>query len=453
MNLPISAHRGAASESRGMRVAGPFRPAPGGSEFHRIENRFASVDAVLHRASSNPTATVVVFTHPRSQTNLTAWPLPQLAAAGIDGLAFNNRFTNSPAGTDLDTVFEDIALDVAAAVEHARSLGYRRVLLMGHSAGGPTMAFYQRVAERGNESLQPDVALSGFRGFFTETGSDLALPPADGLILRSITIGTAASFLVRLDGSVVDETTGERDPSLDMYAATNGFDPERGTAAYDAEFLVRYRRAQAERMNRLIDAARATLDAARSGRGRFDDDEFLVITRTRANPATVDLSLGDLTVGEYEFLPAGTVGRVRDVRAPNLERADNEGAGGAAVHRIGPLLTYRLVRTDPERFNPEAVSADDSGIDFETSNTSTPTSLRAVSVPVLVIQGSGDDSNSVKLPTAELVYDSIASSDRSLVFVEGGNHFMRSAGEGFADPRPVAVARIARWILDRWAAS
>ncbi|HEU4572335.1 MAG TPA: hypothetical protein VFR93_06580, partial [Candidatus Limnocylindrales bacterium] len=220
-------------------------------QFEAIDNEFASIDAVLHSTPARRRRTVVLYTHPRARSNLTAYPCPQLAAAGVDVLAFNNRFTNSPAGSDLSTVFEEFALDVAAAVHHARRLGYENVLLMGHSAGGPVMAFYQDVATNGAGAFAARPPLSGFSGFRTPAGDPLALPPADGLVLRSVTIGTAASFLIRLDGAVVDETTGEVDPDLDIYDRRNGFDPDARRATYSRDFLRRYYRAQAVRMNRL----------------------------------------------------------------------------------------------------------------------------------------------------------------------------------------------------------
>jgi acetyl esterase/lipase len=379
-------------------------------------------------------------------TNLTSYPGPELAEHGIDALCFNNRFTNSPAGSDLDTVFEEFALDVAAAVQFARDQGYRNVVLTGHSAGGPTMAFYQHVAERGNAVFRDGATLSGFRGFFDPSGTDLRLPPADGVILRSITLGTAASFLTRLDGSVVDEATGEHDPALNPYDERNGFDPATGTAAYDESFLRRYFRAQAERMNRLIERGLATIAAIDEGRDRFGDDEFVVIPRTRANPCTNDLSLAHATSRPHRLEPAGGVVPITDVRPLTDEHRLNADAAGAAVHRLRALLSYRLVRADPERFDPLAITADAAGIDFASTNSSTPTNLAGIAAPVLILQGTADESNSVTLASAELL-DSVGPNDRrSLVFVAGGLHSMKPVHPDYGDTRGIAVGVIREWL-------
>lgn len=416
--------------------------------FQPIANRFATVDAVLH-SGRNRSRAVVVYTHPRSQTNLTSYPCPQVAALGVDTLAFNNRFSNSPAGTDVATVFEEFALDVAAAVEHARGLGYRHIVLMGWSAGGPTMAFYQHVAERGNQAVS-DRSLSGFPGFFDDGGRELRLPPADGVILRSATIGTAASFLIRLDGSVVDESTGRTDPELEIYRPERGFDPATGEAHYEPAFLRACYRAQARRMNRLIDDVQERIADIERGRARFTDDDFIVIARTRANPTTVDLGLAATGTLESVIHPGGSPGVARDRRPLNAEFRLNGTAAGAAVHKLRALLSYRLIRVDPDRFDPLATSADASGIDFGSTNNSTPTNLANVTVPVLVVQGTGDESNSVKIPTAELNARSSGARDTTLAWVTGAMHSFRPAAPEFGDTRAIGAGAIADWVRTRF---
>ncbi len=428
--------------------------APAGratTTFHRVVNRFGAIDAVLHSAGPRRSATVVVYTHPREQSSLTEYPCPDLAARGIDVFAFNNRFTNSPAGTDMATIFEAFALDVGAAVQHVRALGYRHVLLLGWSAGGPVMAFYQHVAERGDAALSPH-ALDRFPGFRDPHGRELRLPPADGLVLRSVTIGTAASFLIRLDGAVIDEVTGATDPGLDIYRAENGWNPLTGAATYAPDFLRRVYRAQALRMNRLVDETLTRLEDIGRGRGRFADDDFLVIQRTRANPTTVDLALAARGSREAPVYPDGALDIPVSTRPVNHEYRQNGDAAGAAVHKLRSLLSYRLVRVDPDRFDPLATSPEASGIDSRTTNTSTTAALARVAVPVLVIQGTGDESNSVKIPTAEQNAASCGGPDTTLAFVQGGMHNMTPVDARFGDTRAIAADVMAGWIRARYPA-
>ncbi|HEU4571793.1 MAG TPA: hypothetical protein VFR93_03835, partial [Candidatus Limnocylindrales bacterium] len=164
----------------------------------------------------------------------------------------------------------------------------------------------------------------------------------------------------------------------------------------------------------------------------------------------VDLSLATESATPATVWPSGSPQRVRDVRPPNPEWPQNRDAAGAAVHRLRALLTYRLVRVDEERFHPLAASADASGIDFASSASSTPTSLARISAPLLIVQGTADESNSVKIPTAELNFAAAASPDRSLAFVEGAMHSMKPVDPAFGDTREIAVGAIAEWVRERF---
>jgi alpha-beta hydrolase superfamily lysophospholipase len=259
------------------------------SEFVRIADAFATVDAVLHRPAGAQPAVGLVYTHPFAQSSLSGYVCDALPRRGFAVLCFNNRLSNNQ---QFNSIWEPIALDVAAAVSEMRRRGYARVVLIGLSAGGPTMAYCQDVAENGNAVFRDGATLSGFRGFFGRDGAERRLPPADGVILTNPSSGIGASGLLRLDPSVVDEQTGRRDPSLDMYEAANGYDAATGTARYAPAFLARFRAAQCDRMNRLIEATRARQAAVRAGTARFADDDVAVI----GVPLLVMQGTGDNTI-------------------------------------------------------------------------------------------------------------------------------------------------------------
>ena len=166
-----------------------------------------------------------------------------------------------------------------------RDRGYKRVVLFGHSAGGSLMDYYQNVAEHGNSAFKQGMTLSGFRGFFDSNGNERRLPAADALITAASTIGTSASFLLRLDGSVLDETTASRNPALDMFNPANGFNPATGTGSYNAAFLASYHNAQCDRMNRLIDSVQDQLDNIAAGNGQFTDNDFIIIPGRPREPS------------------------------------------------------------------------------------------------------------------------------------------------------------------------
>ena len=86
----------------------------------------------------------------------------------------NPRSDNNEAAVD----FERNALDIKSGIEFLRRQpGITRVVLFGHSGGGPATSFYEAVAEKGptycqgaNKLVQCDNSLAG-------------LPKADGLVL------------------------------------------------------------------------------------------------------------------------------------------------------------------------------------------------------------------------------------------------------------------------------
>jgi pimeloyl-ACP methyl ester carboxylesterase len=153
--------------------------SPVQAEYLLIRNQFATIEGVLYKQPGRSARIGLVITHPFAGTSTRSLLCPELAAEGFDILCFNNRFSNNQ---QLNTDWENIALDVAAAVQEMRDRGYRNVVIYGHSAGGPTMAYYQNVAERGNAAFKGGNTLTGFLGFFNSDASEKRLPPADGVM-------------------------------------------------------------------------------------------------------------------------------------------------------------------------------------------------------------------------------------------------------------------------------
>jgi hypothetical protein len=176
------------------------------------------------------------------------------------------------------------------------------------------MAYYQALAEKGNAIFNSGNTLSGFKGFFNADKTARAFPPSDGLIFVNPSSGVGASGMFRLDGSIIDEENGTKDPSLDMYSSANGFDAVKGTGTYTKTFLQNYYVAQCNRMNKLIESSQKRLEIVKSGKGRFVDDELSLTVGLRANPAYVDLSLATTTKGSYLLLPSGEISVVKNER-------------------------------------------------------------------------------------------------------------------------------------------
>ena len=116
----------------------------------------------------------------------------------------------------------------------------------------------------------------------TECGDDLAgLPPADGIVFADAHPGNAINVLRSLNAAVANENNPPDAPpiaELDMFDPRNGFNPN-GPSHYSAEFQARYFKAQADRMNRLIDMARDKLDRIKRNAYPYPDDDIMIIPR------------------------------------------------------------------------------------------------------------------------------------------------------------------------------
>ena len=126
----------------------------------------------------------------------------ELSKRGFAILAMNSRFDNNEGFVS----WEDIALDVRSGVEFLRKLpGITQVVLFGHSGGGPTMSFYQAVAEK-------DPAYCQGPGKLAECGNELAgLLPADGIIFVDSHPGISVNALRSLSPALINDNDPRQD--------------------------------------------------------------------------------------------------------------------------------------------------------------------------------------------------------------------------------------------------
>ena len=106
----------------------------------------SSVKGALYTPDSGPAPHVAVLLIHRTSNFLAHLATTELAARGFMVLAMNPRSDNNEAAVG----FEDNALDMKSGIEFLRRQpGITKVLLFGHSGGGPATSFYQAVAEKG----------------------------------------------------------------------------------------------------------------------------------------------------------------------------------------------------------------------------------------------------------------------------------------------------------------
>src|SRR3954466_9223580 len=143
-----------------------------------------------------PTPHVGVVVMHRNSNYLSHISTRELPARGFVVLGMNPRCDNNEAAC---APWENNALDVKQGVAYLRSQqGITKVVLLGHSGGGPTMTFYQAVAEKG-------VAFCQQSGKLIKCSNSLAgLLPADGVILMDAHPGNGINAVRSISANVTN---------------------------------------------------------------------------------------------------------------------------------------------------------------------------------------------------------------------------------------------------------
>ena len=271
--------------------------------------------------------------------------------------------------------FERNALDIKSGIEFLRNQpGITQVILFGHSGGGAATTFYQAVAENSPSYCQGADKL-------VECPDDLAgLPLADGIVLMDAHPGISVNALRSYNPAVVDEDDPHRiDPDLDPFNPANGYSPD-GDLSYSDEFRERYFKAQAVRMNRLVDTALEKLRRMEAGEGVYPDDDIFLVRRGKvARLMQIDPDVHRSTLKPQKLLRNdGTV--VTQVVESVRTRGRGLAEANATFQRGTRLLTVRSF------LSANAIRAthamDD--IDWCSSNNSTTCAVQNISIPILI---------------------------------------------------------------------
>jgi pimeloyl-ACP methyl ester carboxylesterase len=365
----------------------------------------SNVKGALYKPDSGPAPHVAILVIHRTANFMSHPTTTELSKRGFLVLGMNPRSDNNETIVD----FESNALDIKSGVEFLRRQpGITKVLLFGHSGGGPATSFYQAVAEQGPAYCQG-------QGKIVECGNNLAgLPKADGIVFMDAHPGVSVNGLRSINPAVVDESDSRRiDPALDPFNSKNGYNPS-GPSHYPEDFKKRYFKAQADRMNQLIDLAKTKLQRMKAGEDIYrDDDVFLVPRGEGARLMELDMSIHHSTVKPERLLKNdGTIVTqiVESVRKPTkgLEAQNASFKGGTR------LLTLRSF------LSANAIHAKDSidNIDWCSSNNSTDCAVKSISVPVLVTAMGAH----YFVRDSEIHYEMAASKDKEFIVIEGATH-------------------------------
>ena len=373
----------------------------------------AAVKAALYKPDAPAAAPHVgILVVHRTSNVMGSLACTELSQRGFMVLCLNPRSDNNEALVKWDQV----ALDVKSGVNFLRKQpGITKVLLLGGSGGGPTMSYYQAVAENGVSYCQaPNKIL--------KCGKELAnLPPADGIIFRDAHPGNPVIAGVRnLNPAVINDEAVinqnkpvEIDPKLDPFNPKNGFNPN-GPSTYSDAFKKAYFEGQARRMNRLIDLALEKLRRIEASANPDDDAPFIIPRGDAAKLFQLDLSILHSTAAARKLLKNdGTIedccvlNSVR-VAAPEIARQNATFDGGTLFLTVRSFLSANAVR---------ATNSLD-GIDHCSSNNSTVCALQQISVPVMF----GAMGGHYFIRDNEIHYEFAKSKDKDFITIEGATH-------------------------------
>jgi pimeloyl-ACP methyl ester carboxylesterase len=363
-----------------------------------------SVKGALYTPDSGPAPHIAVVLIHRTANFLNHPATVELAKRGFLVLGMNPRSDNNETIVN----FEANALDIRSGIEYLRKQpGITKVVLLGHSGGGPATSFYQAVAENGsaycrgpNKLVECDQRLDG-------------LPKADGLVLVDAHPGVSVNGLRSLNPAVVDESDPRKiDPKLDPFNAANGY--VEGAPHYSDAFKKAYFAAQSARMNRLIDKALGDMKAMKAGTAAYPDDEPFVVPRFEgARLMELDPSVHHGTAKPQRLLKNdGTIVTtiVESVRRParGYDKRNASFEGGARIMTARSFLSANAIRSKD--------SLDD--IDWCSSNNSTKCAVEHIGVPLLITAMGAH----YFIRDSEIHYDSAVSRDKEFIVIEGATH-------------------------------
>jgi pimeloyl-ACP methyl ester carboxylesterase len=423
---------------------------PAAAQSNPTYMQIGALKGALYKPDSGPAPHVGVLVMHRSANFLSHAACTELSKRGYLVLCMNSRFENN----EVAVSFEQLPLDVKEGVLTLRKqAGITKVLLFGHSGGGPLMSLYQAVAEKG-----PAYCRGPNKLVECDEKALADLPKADGVIFADAHPSNAILVLRALNPSVSDETNPPNAAplkALDPYDPANGYNPS-GASHYSEAFRKAYFKAQAARMNRLIDTAQGRMKAIAAGHYPYPDNDVFVIPRggpQGSGPgASAYLWITDPMIPEImqTVKPRKLVrndGSVDDTQVvKSVAVADpSNGPKNMAFDTGTKLLSLRSF------LSANAVRANDSidDIDVCSTNNSTICAVQSITVPTLFMAMGGY----YFVRDNEKMFDLSASKDKDFAVIEGATHFFTPCVP--CEPTKGAYSNTTKNLFDyvaRWAA-
>jgi len=326
------------------------------------------------------------------------------ASRGFMAFCLNFPWVNNEAAV----LWEESARHVGAAVNFLKKQpGITKVVLVGPSGGGPTMTYYQAVAENGPSYCQGPNKLIQCSNNLT------GLTRADGIILNDAHPGNTINALRSFNGAVVTEHHPDAlNARLNPFNPKNGYNPN-GCSTYSEDFKQRYFNAQADRMNNLIDEALQQLREIEASDNPTDNAPFVIVRGDNARLLELDPSIHHSTVHPQKLLKNnGSIVTqiVESVRICQPGDAQDNASfnGGTRFVTVRSFLSANAIRSTDSM----------NGIDACSSNNSTVCAVQHISVPILIVASGGH----YFIRDGEIHYELAASADKDFIVTEGAAH-------------------------------
>lgn len=253
----------------------------------------------------------------------------------------------------------------------------------------------------------------------------------DGVILFDAHLGAALATFTYVDPAIKKENKpGIRTPSLDMFDLSNGYpgddaagSPTFKSATYSDKFKQRFLEGQADRNAALLHEAQNIGSDINSGKSEIYPDDMPFVVPGSDGAARLwqaDTSLVNCTKKPQIFLThAGTQnpspGPICAVRIPSASAEGDDSFASVLKVSVRVWLGAHALRTNGRY---DQTKDDITGIDYDSSATSTASNVKGITKPLLLVANSGH----YFLRPDEIIYDATKSKDKTFAIEEGAVH-------------------------------
>ena len=383
---------------------------------------------ILNTPRDKTPQTAVISMHPAgSGRNRLLAPLAQ---AGFAALGQINRY-----GTDKTFgIHEKMLLDIAAGINFLKSRGFRKIVLLGSSGGGPLMIFYQAQA-----ATEPPGRVSSTPSGNPPNLNKFDLPAADGVLTVVPHLGEGNILQARIDPSVLDEGDSlSVDSSLDLYNPLNGFRMPPETTTYSKEFVTRYRAAQRAYTHRLDQRARALIAEQDHYRQLTQLSDFKDFPPEQRQWIERNANTERMMVIHRQWADL----RYMDLTIDPSDRVVGDNYGTTPWN-----TNYTRDNDKPSYVSPRAFLSSRSSI---SSNAATLKNVPKVQVPFGIIQGTAH--RAIYPSDTKAIFEAAGAEDKKLMWIVGADVRFQPSGPkaGKGDQLQQSVEAAVSWMLERF---